>query len=120
MEELQVGDEVIITIKGKITDISKGHGLCYKIDLPQKDFVKERSIWLNSNEILYCEVKEESNQEKMIFEVVDEKKQIATCKVLNDKTGQYEETCKIAYLTHEQLDNLIPGEPKLVIYKSRK
>lgn len=49
--ELKVGDKITITVEATITDVSNAHGLCYEVELPQKDFNHSRLVWIDENEI---------------------------------------------------------------------
>jgi hypothetical protein len=46
-----IGKEVAITGRGKITDTSNAHGLCYEVELPQYDYVVPRRVWLEAHEV---------------------------------------------------------------------
>lgn len=51
MENIEIGQEIIIQLKVVVTAINSGHGLCYKLELPQNDYSELRFIWLDVDEI---------------------------------------------------------------------
>lgn len=50
--ELKVGDTVTIHVQGKVIAVADGHGLSYRVELPEYDYALPRRIWLNPDEIV--------------------------------------------------------------------
>lgn len=54
-EELQPGQEVILTLKvrARVNLRSDAHGVCYRIELERRDFVADaRTVWIDPDEIV--------------------------------------------------------------------
>ncbi len=49
------GEIVKIIVEAIVTDYSDSHGLCYEVELPQKDYSKPRRIWVDANEVTNAE-----------------------------------------------------------------
>jgi hypothetical protein len=49
--KVKTGEKVTVSITGTIVNMSNSHGLCFLVQLPQKDFSEKRQIWLNEDEI---------------------------------------------------------------------
>lgn len=80
--ERKINSKVTFTVmEGKIKEISNGHGLCYKVRLPRKDFKEARDIWIDESEIvnlykvqcdknvlyIYSQSKEQAEEHAQIF-----------------------------------------------------
>ena len=55
---IQEGDIVLVTVEAEVLKVSRGHGECYLVELPQKDFTGLRTVWVNEDE---TEQREETN-----------------------------------------------------------
>jgi hypothetical protein len=52
---IENGETVRITVEAIVTDYSDSHGLCYQVELPQKDYSKPRRIWVDADELTNVE-----------------------------------------------------------------
>lgn len=48
---VKIGSKVLITVEAEVVQIGKGHGECYQVILPQKDYQEPRTIWLEPDEV---------------------------------------------------------------------
>jgi hypothetical protein len=47
----KIGQEVMVSVSAVVTDISDAHGLCYEVELTQRDYSNPRTIWLEPDEL---------------------------------------------------------------------
>lgn len=51
-EELKAGDKVMVTVEATVKKVSNGHGLCYEVELPLRDFSSPRRVWVDEEETI--------------------------------------------------------------------
>jgi hypothetical protein len=49
--EYNIGDKIIILAVAEVVRKSNAHGLCYKVQIPQRDYNHNREIFLDPDEI---------------------------------------------------------------------
>lgn len=59
-ERLIQGQEYLVTLRlrVRVADVSSSHGLCYQLDLETRDFMGQRCLSLDANEIVGAELAE--------------------------------------------------------------
>jgi hypothetical protein len=48
---IKEGDTIKINVEAKVLKISRGHGICFQVELPRNDYIDKRIIWIDYDEI---------------------------------------------------------------------
>lgn len=48
---IKEGDNVFVKVKAVVRKVSNGHGECYHVELPQRDYSERRKLWVDIDEI---------------------------------------------------------------------
>lgn len=73
MDYPKIGDKVKISVEGTVIDCQSGHGYCVEVELPRKDFILDRRIWLNLDEIGLDEAEKINQKPSILEEWIDNK-----------------------------------------------
>ena len=65
MSEPKVGDKVTLVLEGiVIQEGGKGHGECFEVEMPQRDYIYPRRVWVDLDEIDLV-IKQQQYEEKL-------------------------------------------------------
>lgn len=57
--DLEQGQEVelVIRVRGRVTDVGTDHGRCYQLQLEQRSYYEGRTVYIDHNEIVAARIK---------------------------------------------------------------